>query len=133
LPRAIAWNSLAWPSGAVRGPALGGVLCGLSATLAYGTAAALYLVALILNRLIRANTKPQFTPGVTQRALIREGLAYVWGNKIVFGSISLDLAAVMLAGATALLPVFARDVLHVGAEGFGILRASPSCKEYQGC
>lgn len=126
LPRAIAWNSLAWQSGAVLGPALGGVLCGLSATLAFGTAAALYLVALILNRMIRANTKPQFTPGVTQRALIKEGLVYVWGNKIVFGSISLDLAAVMLAGATALLPVFARDVLHVGAEGFGILRASPA-------
>jgi MFS family permease len=126
LPRAIAWNSLAWQSGSVLGPALGGVLCGISPTLAFGVAAALYLVALMLNRLIRSDTKPQFTPGVSQTALIKEGLVYVWGNKIVFGSISLDLAAVMLAGATALLPVFARDVLHVGAEGFGILRASPA-------
>jgi MFS family permease len=126
LPRAIAWNSLAWQSGSVLGPALGGVLCGISPTLAFGVAAALYLVALTLNRLIRSDTKPQFTPGVSQTALIKEGLVYVWGNKIVFGSISLDLAAVMLAGATALLPVFARDVLHVGAEGFGILRASPA-------
>jgi hypothetical protein len=58
--------------------------------------------------------------------LIKEGLAYTWRNKIVFGSISLDLFAVLLGGATALLPVFARDVLHVGAEGFGVLRAAPA-------
>ena len=57
---------------------------------------------------------------------MKEGLAYVWRNKIVFGSISLDLAAVILGGATALLPVFAKDVLHVGPEGFGLLRASPA-------
>jgi hypothetical protein len=58
--------------------------------------------------------------------LIREGLAYVWRQKVVFGAISLDLFAVLLGGATALLPVFARDVLHVGAEGFGVLRAAPA-------
>jgi hypothetical protein len=57
---------------------------------------------------------------------MKEGLAYVWTNKIVFGAISLDLVAVLLGGATALLPVFARDVLHVGPEGFGLLRASPA-------
>jgi MFS family permease len=57
---------------------------------------------------------------------MKEGLAYVWNNKIVFGAISLDLAAVILGGATALLPVFARDVLHVEAWGFGILRAAPA-------
>jgi hypothetical protein len=59
-------------------------------------------------------------------ALMKEGLVYVWTNKIVFGAISLDLAAVILAGATAMLPVYARDVLHVGPEGFGILRAAPA-------
>jgi hypothetical protein len=57
---------------------------------------------------------------------MREGLAYVWTNKIVFGAISLDLFAVLLGGATALLPVFARDVLHVGPNGFGLLRAGPA-------
>jgi hypothetical protein len=57
---------------------------------------------------------------------MKEGLAYVWRQKIVFGSISLDLVAVLLGGATALLPAFARDVLKVGPEGFGILRASPA-------
>jgi hypothetical protein len=58
--------------------------------------------------------------------LIKEGLAYVWNNKIVFGSISLDLFAVILGGATALLPVYARDILHVGAGGFGVLRSGPA-------
>ncbi|MGE3143183.1 MAG: MFS transporter, partial [Hyphomonadaceae bacterium] len=56
----------------------------------------------------------------------KEGLGYVWRNKIVFGAISLDLFAVLLGGATALLPAFARDVLHVGPEGFGALRAAPA-------
>ncbi len=58
--------------------------------------------------------------------LIKEGLVYVWSNKIVLGAISLDLFAVLLGGATALLPVFARDVLHVGATGFGVLRSGPA-------
>ena len=126
LPRAIAWNSLAWQSGAVVGPAIGGLLCGFSPAAAFVAAAGLYLVALGLNRLIRAKTKPDHIPGVTRTELIKEGLVYVWSNKIVLGSISLDLAAVLLGGATALLPVFARDVLHVGAEGFGVLRAGPA-------
>ncbi len=126
LARAIAWNSLAFQSGSVLGPALGGVLCAVSPALAFGVAAALYLAAFALNRMISADTRPHHIPGTTQVALIKEGIAYVWANKIVLGSISLDLAAVLLAGATALLPVFARDVLHVGAEGFGVLRASPA-------
>jgi hypothetical protein len=57
---------------------------------------------------------------------MKEGLAYVWRQRIVFGAISLDLFAVLLGGATALLPVFARDVLQVGAQGFGVLRAGPA-------
>jgi hypothetical protein len=57
---------------------------------------------------------------------MKEGLAYTWTNKIVFGAISLDLFAVLLGGATALLPVFARDILHVGPSGFGLLRAGPA-------
>jgi len=59
-------------------------------------------------------------------ALIFEGLSFVWRNKIVLGAISLDLVAVLLAGATALLPVYARDILHVGPEGLGMMRAAGS-------
>jgi hypothetical protein len=57
---------------------------------------------------------------------MREGVTYVWRNKVIFGAISLDLFAVLLGGATALLPVYARDILHVGPEGFGLLRAAPA-------
>ncbi len=126
LPRAIAWNSIAWQGGAIFGPALGGLLCGFSPALAFAVSGALFLGGLMLNRMLVSNTKPEHVPGVTRGALIREGIAYVWSNKIVLGSISLDLAAVLLGGATALLPVFARDVLQVGAQGFGVLRAGPA-------
>jgi MFS family permease len=125
LPQAIAFNSMAWQGASVLGPFLGGVLVSGSAALAYGVAAALYLSGWVCTLMIRANTRPARQDG-SQMALIREGLAYVWTNKIVLGAISLDLVAVLLGGATALLPVFARDVLHVGPSGFGLLRAGPA-------
>ena len=125
LPRAIAWNSLAWQTASIAGPALGGVLVSLSPAHAYATALGLYLVAAFSVTMIRQNTRPVTQPG-SRWTLMKEGLAYVWRQKIIFGAISLDLFAVLLGGATALLPVFARDILHVGAEGFGILRAGPA-------
>jgi MFS family permease len=125
LPRAIAWNSLSWQTGSIVGPALGGLLCAISPATAFGTSVGLFLVAGLLLLGIKASTRPVVQPG-SRWTLIKEGLVYTWRNKIVFGSISLDLFAVLLGGATALLPVFARDVLHVGAEGFGILRAAPA-------
>ena len=125
LPRAIAWNSLAWQGGSIIGPALGGALVSISPAVAYGTTSGLYLVAVLTVSLIAMNTKPVAQAG-SRWTLIKEGLGYVWHNKIVFGAISLDLFAVLLGGATALLPVYARDVLHVGAEGFGMLRAGPA-------
>ncbi|HEY8574256.1 MFS transporter [Phenylobacterium sp.] len=125
LPRAIAWNSLAWQTASIAGPAAGGLLVAMSPTHAYVGAFALYLVAALCVTLIRQNTQPQVQPG-SRWQLMKEGLAYVWRQKIVFGAISLDLFAVLLGGATALLPVFARDILKVGPEGFGILRAGPA-------
>ena len=124
LPRAIAWNSLAWQGGSIVGPAIGGFLLSHSTPTAYATTSALYLVAIVTLSLIRANTRPEVQPG-SRLQLVKDGLVYVWRNKIVFGAISLDMVAVLLGGATALLPVFARDVLHVGPEGFGLLRAGP--------
>jgi MFS family permease len=126
LPRAIATNSLAAQLASVLGPALGGLLCAASPTLGYAVSAALYLTSAVCALLIRANARPHVEPGRSRAAQIREGLGYVWGNKLVLGAISLDLFAVLLGGATGLLPVFARDVLHVGPEGFGLLRASPA-------
>ncbi len=125
LPRAIAWNSLAWQISAVLGPAVGGILVAASPTMAFAVATALYAVSALLLSRIRANTRPPAKSG-TRWSLMKEGVHYVWNNKIVFGAISLDLFAVLLGGATALLPAFARDVLHVGASGFGILRAAPA-------
>ncbi|RAK64247.1 MFS transporter [Phenylobacterium kunshanense] len=125
LPRAIAWNSLAWQTASIAGPAAAGLLVARSAETAYFTTFALYGVSALLVLSIRGNAKPETNPG-SRWQLMKEGLAYVWRQKIVFGAISLDLFAVLLGGATALLPVFARDVLHVGPEGFGILRAGPA-------
>jgi MFS family permease len=125
LPRAIAWNSLAWQTASIAGPAAGGLLVALSPAHAYTTTLFLYLGAAACVLMIRKNAKPEVQPG-SRWQLMKEGLSYVWRQKIVFGAISLDLFAVLLGGATALLPVFARDVLHVGAEGFGVLRAAPA-------
>jgi MFS family permease len=126
LPRAIATNSLAAQLASIVGPALGGLLCVVSPVLGYTVSAGLYAAAAVCAWLIHADTQPRFEPGRSRAAHIQEGLAYVWGNKLVLGAISLDLVAVLLGGATGLLPVFARDVLQVGPKGFGILRASPA-------
>ncbi|HEY5071111.1 MAG TPA: MFS transporter [Caulobacteraceae bacterium] len=125
LPRAIAWNSLAWQSASIAGPAAAGLLIAISPGFAYPTTFVLYIAAGAALLTIRGNTTPQAQPG-SRLALVSEGLHYVWTNRVVFGAISLDLAAVILGGATALLPAFAKDVLHVGARGFGILRAGPA-------
>lgn len=125
LPRAIGWNTLAMQVGMVFGPWLGGVLCAVSVPAAYGAAGVLYLLAGIAVWFIAGNTKPEHKGGARLK-LIAEGLAYVWSNKTVFGAISLDLFAVLLGGVTALLPVFARDVLHIGPDGFGLLRSGPA-------
>ena len=126
LPRAIATNSLAAQLASILGPALGGLLCVVSPVLGYAVSAGLYATAASCAFLIRVDTRAPFEPGRSRVAQIREGLVYLWGNKLVLGAISLDLFAVLLGGATGLLPVFARDVLQVGPYGFGILRASPA-------
>jgi MFS family permease len=126
LPKAIATNSLVAQLGQILGPALGGLLCAWSTTAGYGVSGLLFAAAAICAISIRADTRPRLEAGRSRIAQIREGLAYLWGNKLVLGAISLDLFAVLLGGATGLLPVFARDVLRVGPHGFGILRASPA-------
>ncbi len=125
LPRAIAMNSLSGQLASVVGPAIGGLLVGSSSTLAFGVAATLFLVSMAF--LFGFASPPQVsTKGASRLAQIREGLDYLWSNQVVLGAISLDLFAVLLGGATALLPVFARDILHVGSQGFGVLRAAPA-------
>jgi MFS family permease len=125
LAHAISRNSLGDQVAFVVGPWIGGALCAFSPAIAYVGAAILYCFAAALLVALRTNTRPQPQPG-SRLEQIREGLAYVWTNKIVFGAISLDLFAVLLGGATALLPAFASDVLKVGAHGFGLLRSGPA-------
>jgi len=123
LPQAIAWSSLAFNSGLIVGPALGGLLYGAGAPVPYIAAFTLLAVGAALILTLRA---PAHEPEKNARTLsmIAEGLRFVWTNKIVLGAISLDLVVVLLAGAVALLPVFARDILHAGPSELGILRAA---------
>ncbi len=125
MPQAISLKSLSWQLAVILGPWLGGILCAVSTTLAYSTAAALYVITLSVLTLVRKNTTPTRQPG-SQWQQVKEGLAYTFGHKIIFGAISLDLFAVLLGGATALLPAFASDILNVGPEGFGVLRSGPA-------
>ncbi len=125
LPSAIALNSIAWQSGSVAGPLLGGAAYALSTSLPYELSAALYALSLVAIFIIRPIPRGDAGKSHPLRAVI-EGLAYVRANKIVLGAISLDLFAVLLGGATAMLPVYARDILHVGSEGLGALRAAPA-------
>jgi len=125
LPRAIAWNSLAWQTASIIGPAAAGLLVAISTTDAYFTTFALYAVSALGVALIRKSAQPQVSPG-SRWQLMKEGLRYVWAQKIIFGAISLDLFAVLLGGVTSLLPSFARDILHIGAQGFGVLRSGPA-------
>lgn len=125
LPRAIAAQSIAFQTGAIAGPALGGVIVGFSVPLAYASAMGLFLLAVACFLLIRTRGKPEISDDkVSPVALVKEGLTYVWKTRIVLGAISLDLVVVLLAGVALLTPIFARDILHVGPQGFGLLRAA---------
>ena len=126
LPRAIAWNSLAFQVGTISGPALAGLMVGhWSSAHSYAVSLFLYLLPVAGLPFLRSTTRPAHQPG-SRMQRIQEGLTYIRNNKVVLGAISLDLFAVLLGGATALLPVFARDILHVGPQGFGLLRSAPA-------
>jgi MFS family permease len=125
LPRAIALSSTAWQAGAIAGPALGGLLYDRSAQLPYGFSALLFAFAAACLFTIRPVERSRIEPGSPLRRMA-EGLTYVRGNRLVLGAITLDLFAVLLGGATAMLPIYARDILFVGAQGLGPMRAAPA-------
>ena len=121
---AVAWNSSAWQTASIVGPAVGGLLYGLSAEVAYGFAAALMAGAAVLAFSIPKPVQLSETERPTLSTLFA-GFRYIWREKVVLGAISLDLFAVLLGGAVALMPIYARDILHLGPWGLGLLRASP--------
>ncbi len=125
MPTAVALNSSTWQVATIAGPALGGVVYLLGAPVVYASVAALLVVAVgLLLVLRRGGGRAQSTEPPGWYTLL-SGLRFVRSNRPVLGAISLDLFAVLFGGATALLPVFAADVLHVGPSGLGLLRTAP--------
>ena len=124
LPRALAFTSGGMQSAIIAGPALGGLLYVGGAELTYGVCAALLGTGSALCATIRYRHSPS-AAGLSVATLLA-GLRFVGSKKVVLGAISLDLFAVLLGGATALLPIYARDILQVGPSGLGVLRAAPA-------
>jgi hypothetical protein len=124
----VAWSSSILQAALTVGPMTGGLLYSLAGTPVpvYGTAAASYLIGLALISRIRVQA-PQRPRGTASIGVILEGLRFIWREKMILGAISLDMFAVLLGGAVALLPVYAKDILHAGTAGLGILRAAPGC------
>ena len=127
FPNAVAWNSSTFQVGTVAGPAFGGALYALlgNPEFVYLLAAGLAVLDVAVLAGVRTRTG-RMESKATSWSTVLAGVRYVWHNKVVLGSISLDLFAVLLGGAVALMPVFAQDVLHTGAWGLGILRSAPA-------
>ena len=125
LPRAFAWSSSAFQTANISGPALGGLLYGVGPSAAYGTASILFFVAGSLIGLIRMERAPSKQEWAGTRTLFA-GIAFIRSRPAILGAISLDLFAVLLGGATALLPIYARDILVTGPWGLGLLRSAPA-------
>jgi MFS family permease len=126
-PNAVAWRSSTWQTGAVAGPALGGLLYGFtSPSFAYGVDVSLMIVALIAFAVI------EYVPRGTRRIdtsvaeSLLTGIRFVFDEPVLLGAMTLDLFSVLLGGAEALLPVFADQILRVGPQGLGVLRAAPA-------
>jgi MFS family permease len=124
---AVAWGSSIFMASAIIGPALGGVIYAIEgkATLVYVVAMVVFAAALVCTSLMHIRTGRMEQQEMSMGTILA-GFKYVWHKKIVLGSISLDLFAVLLGGAVALLPIFANEVLHVGAWGLGVLRSAPA-------
>lgn len=127
LPNAITWNTSTWQTGAVTGPALGGLLYGfIGAVNTYSVIVIFWIIAIILISTIKKKPIPEFVALLSLKEKLTSGLKFVFEKKIILGAISLDLFAVLFGGAVALLPIFAGEILFVGPEGLGMLRAAPS-------
>ncbi|MGO8795333.1 MAG: MFS transporter [Candidatus Sulfotelmatobacter sp.] len=126
FPNAVAWNATTFQAATILGPSIGGILYALfrGPSAVYGMAMLTALGALAST--FRIQTRPQaHRREPTTLKTILAGLHFIWREKLILGSISLDLFAVLLGGAVALLPVYAREILHTGPWGLGLLRTSP--------
>jgi len=125
FPNAVAWGSSVFQAAIVTGPMVGGALYGIAGSPipVYGCAAITYLIALLLVSMIRVEGKQR--PRGAGAGIVLEGLRYIRHNQLILGAISLDLFAVLLGGAVALLPIYAKEILNAGAFGLGVLRSAP--------
>jgi MFS family permease len=124
LANAITVNASAWQMASILGPAAGGLLYGIAPTVAFGTGAALLVIAVVCVLLIPKPLQRQ-SHQATSLETIFGGFRYIFSNKVVLGAISLDMFAVLMGGAVALLPVYTKDILHAGPQELGLLRAAP--------
>lgn len=128
LARAMGLNSLLFQIASIAGPTIGGLLFLLGAKIVYGTCLFLYLLTIVMIvglRPVRAEASSTASQSAGSAHRFVQGLKFVMHNRVMLGLITLDLFAVLLGGASALLPVFARDVLHAGSVAFGLLRTAP--------
>lgn len=122
---AVTWNSMAFQGSIVLGPALGGLLWLAGGPVVFGSALAGFLLAIgLVSTLAPRPLAPSSEPPGLARLLA--GFTYIRAHRLILGAISLDMVAVLLGGATALLPIFAKDILAVGPAGLGALRAAPA-------
>jgi MFS family permease len=127
LAKSIALSSSAFTVAVIAGPALGGFLFATGPVATYGVCLLASLASAALTTTLRGRQLDRSSiPDATRLERVKEGVRFVWNRPIVLGAISLDLFAVLLGGAVALLPVFARDILHVGPMGLGVLRSAPA-------
>jgi MFS family permease len=125
LQFATAWSTSANQTAQVLGPAAGGLLYGLGALVVYGAVAVAFVGAALLLSLIKIEKAVRMRTPLSFESLF-SGIAFIRRKPVILGALSLDLFAVLLGGATALLPVFARDILHAGPWALGVLRAAPA-------
>jgi len=121
---AVGWSASSWQMASVAGPAVGGLLYGISGLVAFSTSCIAFAIAAVFVFIIPKPSQTIHKEPTTWRTLVG-GFTYVWKEKMVLGAISLDLFAVLLGGAVALLPIYAYDILDVGPFGLGLLRAAP--------
>lgn len=124
FPVAVAWTSSASKLSSIVGPAVGGVLYAVVGLHVFVVIGALFAASVVMMFVVRSGLRfRRAEPGL---ASVLSGFSYIWNKPVIFGAISLDLFAVIFSGVNGLLPVFSSDILHVGAEGLGFLRAAPA-------
>lgn len=126
-PNSATWHSSSWQIATIAGPAAGGLLYGfLGATPCFSVIVACMLIGFAIIGIYVGNHPPKFIPQGNIFQNLTEGLQFVWRSKLMLGALTLDLFSVFFGGAVALLPIFADEILKVGAQGLGIMRAAPA-------